>query len=289
MIKGFMGRTHALLSIMLLCICMLIPVDFLKQTIWLMKDNVLFFIVGIILVSGGALLPDLDNCQSFAGATLGPVGSMCTTFMQSTSSIFWNLLHGKGDKPPPTQHRYFWHTLIAGAGVSSMFIFGLKGSDQTLVSSIKASKDITTWFQQNTALVFFIIFIFVAVLIGSDMVLGKLIKFFNLPKLLNYILPVAMVVYIFFIDMTKIRILGICVGLGFIFHCLEDCFADSGVPLLWPIPIKRQMWHRIRLIPITIQTGSLANTLLDISALVVDIILIVMIFTTKTAAAVPVA
>ena len=61
MIKGFMGRTHALLSIMLLCICMLIPVDFLKQTIWLMKDNVLFFIVGIILVSGGALLPDLDN------------------------------------------------------------------------------------------------------------------------------------------------------------------------------------------------------------------------------------
>ena len=44
-VKGFLGRTHALLSVMLFCICMLIPADFFQTTIGIMKNgNVIIFI-----------------------------------------------------------------------------------------------------------------------------------------------------------------------------------------------------------------------------------------------------
>ena len=66
-VYGWMGKTHALLSVMLLCICLLVPINVFEETIWLLKDNILFFIVGLTCLVGGALLPDLDNCSSSAG------------------------------------------------------------------------------------------------------------------------------------------------------------------------------------------------------------------------------
>jgi len=277
-VKGFMGKTHALLSLMLFCICMLIPVDFFQKTIGIMKTEILFFIVGIIAMVGGALLPDLDNAQSSAGSTLGPMGSICTTFMQSISSIFWTLLHGKGDRMPPTQHRYFWHTLLAGGGIFCLFYFGMSEGEMTVFKSVQTAPNFTVWLQTNAILIFFIILIFMAILVGSNMILSKIIAKFRLPKLLNYILPVLMIIYTFIIDFSHLRVLGMCIGMGYLFHCIEDCFADSGVPILWPIPLGNQLWKRVKFI-ITCQTGGLANTILDIIILVIDIGLIVLIFT----------
>lgn len=279
-LKGFMGKTHALLSIALLCICLLIPIDVFKETIWLLKDNIVFFCVGIVVTVGGALLPDLDNNRSSAGSTLGFMGSMFTTFMQSTSEMFWNIVHTKRERRPPTPHRYFWHTLVASIGVISLFYFGLPKGDVKILEDIK-EKGIGTWLQDNVVLLFFIIFLFMAVLCGSNMIMYRIIKFFKLPKALNYISPTAMCGYLFFIDYTHLRILGICIGLGYMFHCIEDCFADTGVPILWPIPIKGQFWHRIKFF-VTCKTDteepSLANTIVDIVALAVDISLIAIIF-----------
>lgn len=271
--KGFIGKTHALLSILLFLICILIPVDFFKKTIGIMRDETLFFIVGLIVLVGGSLLPDLDNGQSSAGATLGAFGSICTTFMQTISSICWTFLHGKGDKMPPSQHRYLWHTLIVGGGIFSLFYFGMPQGEQTLYDTIKRSDDLALSVQENAIVLFFIILIFMAILVGSNMVLSKLISVFKLPKILNYILPTIMLVYLFFIDMSHLRILGICLGMGYIFHPIEDCFADTGVPILWPLPIKKQLWKRIKF-PITITTGSLPNTILDIILIIIDALLL---------------
>lgn len=280
MIKGFMGKTHALLSIMLLCVCLLIPINVFKETIWLLKDNILFFIIGIVVTVGGALLPDLDNVQSSAGSTLGFMGSMFTTFMQSTSNIIWNLVHTKHERRPPTPHRFFWHTLVAGMGILLLFYFGLPKGETKIVEDIK-EKSIGTWLQENVILLFFILFLFMTVLCGSNMVMYRIIKLFKLPKALNYISPMAICGYLFAIDYNHLRILGICIGLGYILHCVEDCFADTGVPILWPIPIKGQFWHRIKFF-ITCKTDteqpSLANTIIDLVALAVDIGLIALIF-----------
>lgn len=277
MLKGFMGKTHALLSIMLMCICMLIPIDFFKNTFWLLKDNVLFFIVGILVLVGGALLPDLDNCQSTAGSTLGPLGSICTIFMQSISSIVWTILHGKGDMHPINQHRYLWHTAAVGIGFICLFWFCLPVGEETIISSIKAADDILMYIQENSVLIFLMIIIFMAVLCGSDMIISRIVKLFKLPKILSYILPTLVLVYIFTIDFDKLHILGLCVSFGYLFHILEDFFADSGCPLLWPIPIRRQFWYRCNFL-ITCQTGGLINTIIDIVVLAIDIGLIIFIF-----------
>jgi len=278
MIKGFMGRTHALLSVMLLCILLLIPIEFLQQVFGLLKENVLFFIVGLIVVIGGALLPDLDNAKSCAGSTLGFMGSICTVFMQSTATIVYQLLHMRSDSQSPYfPHRYLWHTLLAGAGVLSLFYFGMPNGNQTIIQGVQ-QQGFADFVMNNTAMIFFIIFLFMAVLAGSDMVFSKIIKFFKLPKLLSYIFPVAALVYMFFLDYTHLHILGILIGLGYVYHTIEDCFADSGCPLLFPLPIRHQMWHRVQLTPITIKTGSITNTLLDVAILIVDIILIALIF-----------
>lgn len=276
MVKGFMGKSHALMSIALLCMCMLIPVGFLKNTVWLLKDHVLFFIIGIVVASGGALLPDLDNTKSFAGSYLGPVGSICTVFMQSTSTIMWNLIHFKGDRHPSTPHRYFWHTLIAGISLTCILYFGVPSNELTIIQNIQELTFIG--FLQKQAIVFVLLFVlFTAILLGSNMILNKVIKAFKLPKILTYILPVLIIVYMFFLDYNHLKILGLCIGLGYIFHCLEDFFADTGVPLLWPIPIHNQCWHRLKFF-VTCKTGSLANTIIDIIALIIDIVLIILVF-----------
>lgn len=275
-VYGWMGKTHSLLSIMLLCICMLIPVNIFKETIWLLKDNILFFIVGVVVLVGGALLPDLDNCQSSAGSTLGFMGSICTVFMQSISTIVWTIAHTKRERKPMTPHRYFWHTLFASIGLLLLFWFGIPTGENTIFKGIK-EETFPVFLQNHVILFVLIIIIFMAVLCGSDMIMYRLIKFFKLPKFLSYIFPVLILIYVFTIDYTHLRILGICIGLGYLFHCLEDFFADSGVPLLWPIPIKGYMWFRCRFI-VTCETGGLINTILDIIILAIDIILIALIF-----------
>lgn len=278
MIKGFMGKTHALLSVMLLSIVLLIPIEFLQQMFGLLKKDILFFIVGLVVLIGGALLPDLDNAQSCAGSTLGFMGSICTIFMQSTATIVYQLCHMRRDSQSPYfPHRYFWHTLISGVGIFCMFFFGIPDNDSTIIGAIK-EQTFMGFLENNSVMLFFMFMLFMAVLVGSDMVFSKIIKFFKLPKLLSYILPVIATVYMFFLDYTHLHILGILLGLGYIYHLIEDCFADSGCPLLFPFPIKGQMWFRVQLSPITIKTGSLTNTLLDVAILVVDIVLIALIF-----------
>ena len=277
MIKGFMGRTHALLSILLMCLCMIIPLDIFKETFWQLKNNVLLFIVGLIVTVGGALLPDLDNSQSSAGCTLGPLGSICTIFMQSISSIIWTLYHGRNDKPPINQHRYFWHTTIVGIGFICLFWFGLPQEDTTILGTIKEYGDILGFLQDNVSLLFFILIMFMAVLCGSDMILNKIIKKFNIPIIVNYIIPLLIFIYTFTISFSDLRILGICIGFGYLFHCIEDFFADTGCPLLFPIPIRNQVWRRCHF-PITCQTGGIINTIIDIVALAIDILLIVFVF-----------
>ncbi|MEE3344043.1 MAG: metal-dependent hydrolase [Bacilli bacterium] len=277
MMKGFMGRTHALLSILLMCLCMIIPLDIFKETFWQLKNNVLLFIVGLIVTVGGALLPDLDNSQSSAGCTLGPLGSICTIFMQSISSIIWTLYHGRNDKPPINQHRYFWHTTIVGIGFICLFWFGLPQEDTTIISTIKEYGDILGFLQDNVSLLFFILIMFMAVLCGSDMILNKIIKKFNIPIIVNYIIPLLIFIYTFTISFSDLRLLGICIGFGYLFHCIEDFFADTGCPLLFPIPIRNQVWRRCHF-PITCQTGGIINTIIDIVALAIDILLIVFVF-----------
>jgi membrane-bound metal-dependent hydrolase YbcI (DUF457 family) len=58
-------------------------------------------------------------------------------------------------------------------------------------------------------------------------------------------------------------LIGLAMGVGCFVHILGDMITRAGVPILWPIPIKRRMWMPIRLpSSIALRTGSKTETVL---------------------------
>jgi membrane-bound metal-dependent hydrolase YbcI (DUF457 family) len=58
----------------------------------------------------------------------------------------------------------------------------------------------------------------------------------------------AAAAYLTFLNLPGDRgypMLGLAVGIGSLVHILGDMITRNGVPLLWPIPIKRRMWTMI--------------------------------------------
>ncbi|WP_229399959.1 metal-dependent hydrolase [Micromonospora okii] len=57
-------------------------------------------------------------------------------------------------------------------------------------------------------------------------------------------------------------LIGLAVGVGCFVHILGDMITRAGVPILWPIPIKRRMWTMVGLPnSIALRTGSKAEVI----------------------------
>jgi len=266
-LNGFMGRTHVILSICLLFIVLLLPIDKIADTVAYISNDPLLFVITIVLVAGGALLPDLDNVQSSAGSTLGVVGSAITIFMQTTSAAVWALYHGKRDGTPMTQHRYLWHTPFVAILIILGAYFGIAASENTIMSQLNAD-----FIVEQPRLAFYILLIFLAILCGCNAVIVKLLKFVHIPAYVKYVVAVLMVIYTLVVPISKVRICAIAVGCGYLFHILEDLFADTGIPLIWPIPAfwcKKVWWRAHSPLPIT--TGGLVNSIIDLVGIIVAI------------------
>ncbi|MFC3500134.1 metal-dependent hydrolase [Micromonospora krabiensis] len=64
--------------------------------------------------------------------------------------------------------------------------------------------------------------------------------------------------------------IGVAMGVGCFVHILGDMITRAGVPILWPIPIKRRMWTMIGLPnSIALRTGSKAEVVVLRAALTV--------------------
>lgn len=283
-VRGWMLRTHVLLSLCALLGFMLIPLPLFQNIFGVLKENVLLFITALVITAGGALLPDLDNNKSSAGAKLGAIGSMLTTFMKSSSQIVWNIYHWKGDRRPQNQHRYLWHTPIIGIGMILLFYFLFPTRDTTIFDDIRdniSNGNIGQFIIHNTVLFIFILLVFAAVFVGSDIIVYRLSKFFQgLPNVIKLLFPFVVLFYIIgFLKYPDIRILAICLGTGYLLHCLEDVLVDSGICLFWPIPnfFKKKVWQKVHL-PLGLKTGGTVNKIIDIILLPLLVLLIVLVF-----------
>ncbi len=282
-VRAWMGTTHTLLSLCTMAVCMMLPFDFFQSTFGVLKKDPLLFIVSMIVLVGAALLPDLDNPVSTAGATLGLLGDMMALFMRSTASIVWNILHTKRDYRPKDWHRYLWHTPIIGISFILLFYFTLPSGEYTIITNISNSIKVGQFgyfLQTNAILVLYIFLIFMAVLVGSNAVLRQLRKFGSIPNGVEYILPILVLVYIGFANYTQLRILGVMFGSGYLMHCLQDAVTDTGVPLLFPIPINGQFWKKI-VFPFAPSTGGVFNKVLDFVAFIGCIILFILAFSNR--------
>ena len=287
-LEGFMGRTHCLLSLCFLFAFMMIPLEFFEMTFWRLKEDWILAIAGIIILCGGALFPDLDADNSSAAATLGPLGTIFKTFMKSTSSVVWNLYHFGVYRKPNTKHRYLWHAPIIWIGLGTLLYVGLNGGEYNIFTNVVNSfktNNFLYFLRTNAVLALFIILMFMSVLIGSSKVLEGTTKILGkvvgIPKIIKYIFPILILFYIFTTSYSNLRVLGICFATGAFLHCIEDGFADTGLPsLIFPIPQfwRNRVWGRIKLFPVTVTTNSMANTIVDFVAAATMIILAVIAF-----------
>ena len=196
----------------------------------------------------------------------------------------WNVYHFKGDQRPFTQHRYLWHTPIVGAGIIALFYFGLPKGDYTIFTNIKNSintKQLGYFFMNNAVLILFIFLAFMCILVGSHVIITNLRKLFPvIPGVVKYIFPAVTTIYMVTTNYSNLRIMGICLGVGYLLHCLEDFFADTGIPLIWPIPKfwgTKKVWWRPWL-PFRVTTGGMVNTIIDFVSFTVAVGLFIFVF-----------
>lgn len=262
-LEGWMGRTHALLSINILLLCLILRLPIVTE----MLSSVAFFIFTFVIFVGATLLVDLDADASTSGYVLGPVGLACTAFMKSTSALTWNIYHLKNDYRPENQHRFLWHSPLFLTICFSLLYYTMADKETSLIKFIKEEK--SHILHNYVSLVIFLIIVFMAVLVGSSMIVKLLNRFISVPTFISDILPLACVLYACTLTLSQLKLACLFFAFGFILHPLEDYFADHGIPLLFPIPIiwQKKAWKKFRF-PFAITTGSIANTFVDIIATV---------------------
>lgn len=286
--KGFSGVGHLTSSLMLMALCMLLPIPVISDALHTAQGNILLFIVCFFVLGGAALLPDLDNDVSSAGYSLGFFGSIMKGFMKSTATIVYQIFHMKNDRPPKSAHRLMWHAPIIGILLIILFGFNIPATDLTIFNALQNAVDsghIFQWIAQNAVLFVFILLVIASTLCGSNMILYwpmKILPVSNkVKKFADFVIPILIIFYIFTTSYANIRIIGICIGAGYLFHTLGDLITQGSVPVIWPIPAfwKKQMyWSPWILGPFQIRTGGIINTILNFAFAATAVILFVIAF-----------
>lgn len=246
--SGFMGMTHALSAVAVMLVLLVFNPSIMDRLFG--SNSIPVFLLMLLVVTGGALMPDLDNTQSSAKSSLGFVGDGISMFMRATSPIIQSLFSSKRDKKPGddrfSAHRGFYHTFLCA------FLFGLLCfflcSDRVNLHVMGLSID---------GRFFAVLLAFIGAHIALSTLFGTVMrKMKGGSKILGFIIPTLVSVAVIIVlwsflptNMSYSRI-GVAFGLGWVIHILGDMCTTQGVPALAPIPIKGKCWYDIRLLPI---------------------------------------
>lgn len=278
-VKGFAGITHMLIATVLFQIIWILPI-FSSQTSMIKEKGIVAVVLFWGIVLGASLMPDLDNTQSTAGYQLGLLGKVMSMFMMMTSGMIYSLFRTKKDHCK-SQHRMFWHTpFICIIGFVIVIFFTPKsdstvfGCVQDIVSNKSFKIDGMNFSGFSVILLLFILCVasFHLFLNTVCYKLGKIFArdFFSIAKM---VLTIACAVYLGFtmpIEYIKFMSYGVCIGN--LFHNIGDLFSLGSIPLLFPIPIKGEIWHK-PYFPFQLETGGMANQILNFALGIIIIIL----------------
>lgn len=285
-IKGFSGITHILLALTFFFIMMLIPIDIMKEFVRLSKGDIKYFLSFMIVISGAALLPDLDNDESTAGYQLGIIGAIIRVFMKTTAYIVFSLYNLKNDKKPVSMHRLLWHAPIIPILSIVYFTVFMPVSNlsyKSLLTSAFYNKTMIDFVINNTSTTIVVIAAYISCKLGSNVLLYWPMKIlpigYRTRSLINTIIPMLVMIFIVTIPITQLKYIGIAVALGYLFHILGDMVSQGSVPIHWPIPWSGRAWNKPAILgPFQIATGGIVNTLLNFVLLGFNIILLIKIF-----------
>lgn len=204
--------------------------------------------IAIVGCAGFALLPDIDHPKATAAQTFGwpskaiahVVETFCGWIYVSTRTGRDQLRHGG--------HRTLTHTLLFSLGMGAL----------------------TLWAATNKLALLLILFVGLCWGIrGFFPKTLKKAKFKLMPRTLRKWFPkssaklflyiVASILPLFMLadrlPTPSAWFMAMVVGWGSLIHCLGDCLTDSGAPLLYPLPIGKQLWYRFKA-PARFNTGS---------------------------------
>lgn len=204
-------------------------------------------IAGAAVMSGAALLPDLDSPGSMSlrdGSTavraFGAIGETLGHLCVTASKVVRNTVRTTADGPSSTGHRGLTHTLVFAAAV---------GAGATWVTALSNPVTVAGHTFSAGKLAAF-------VLMWSMLHLGMFGLFEAATKNLRakYSLLAVAVVSLVITYLTVMLLpgqsypwLGLAVAGGCVVHLIGDAITRAGVPALWPIPIRGKLWYDLAL------------------------------------------
>lgn len=205
--------------------------------------------------AGMALLPDIDHPKATAAQTFGWPSKLIARIIETVSGWIYLSTRTGRDQVRQGGHRTLTHTAL-----------------------FASSMGILTYFAATKQLAALII-LFIALCWGIRGFFPKTLSLAKkefVPRWLKKILPkgssklllycMALVVplgmYTKEFPMLSPMLLALIVGWGSFIHSLGDCLTNSGAPLLYPLPIRGQLWYRFKA-PARFSTGSAYGKLIE--------------------------
>lgn len=199
-----------------------------------------------LVCAGAALLPDCDQPSSTFGHSIGFITKWISKGMYWTSSTIYIGTKTSFDTAAKSGHRKITHTIVFNLILGSLLFLAF----------------------YSPPIQWFVIGFMVTLGIRGMLAEGLNVYFpidLNGKKKSKRILKVEQglafftgVVISFVLYAQQITFspwhLAPVITVGCLIHLVGDCCTPMGVPLLWPIPIARQMWFKFRL-PWTFDAG----------------------------------
>ncbi|MEV4320571.1 metal-dependent hydrolase [Actinocrispum sp. NPDC049592] len=182
------------------------------------------WVVGAVLATGAALLPDLDHPQSTVSRTFGSISQGFSSGINAVSHGIYRLTRTRRDSNRDGGHRGLTHTLF----------FALLAALLTTVVVQQSQK----WALPA------LMFVFAGLAIRGILhkMDGKNDALFI--TLLSIGLTALCLVWT---EQTSANAAacGVAVGIGCIAHYLGDAITEQGCPILWPIPLGGKTWYPV--------------------------------------------
>jgi membrane-bound metal-dependent hydrolase YbcI (DUF457 family) len=177
-------------------------------------------VVFAAVTTGAAYIPDLDHQGAKASRLLGPITGLLSWLLRKISGLLYRATKGPRDERCRGEHRHFWHTAIAAAALGLL----------------------TAWFTSIggpwavAAVVLFLLLL-------AENSLGDWAFLLFAGGIAVWLAAVEDPVQL--LD-SAAGWIGCAVFLGCLIHDLGDMLTHSGVPLLWPMPIRGETWYELR-------------------------------------------
>lgn len=212
----------------------------------------LALIACVVAGAGFALWPDMDHPRATAATTWGWLSKSFAKLLDKVSALVYYSTRRGRDSKRQGGHRTLSHTLffaiITGIG---------------------------TYFAAQSMLGMCIV-LFMGFCLGLRGLFEKINRYGKLNLWVIAAIP-CILLYTTAQPLMSPILFAIVIGLATLIHSLGDCLTNSGAPLMWPLPIRGQVWYRFKA-PVRFDTGSKHGEDVEKTIKVICVLLILSVF-----------